>query len=48
MLTIDIQNTDSKQLIWRGTATGSISTDAASNDLKNAVQGILAKFPPMK
>lgn len=48
MLTIDIQNADSKQLIWRGTATGSISTDAASSDLKNAVQGILAKFPPTK
>jgi hypothetical protein len=48
MLTIGIQKADSRQIIWRGTATGSISTDAASGDLKKAVQGILAKFPPAK
>ena len=46
VLTIAIQKADSGQLIWRGTATGSISNDTASSDLKNAVQGILAKFPP--
>jgi len=48
MLTIGIQKADGKQLIWRGTATGTISTDAASGDLKSAVQGILASFPPTK
>lgn len=48
MLTIGIQKADGKQSIWRGTATGSISTDAGSGDLKSAVQGILAKFPPTK
>ncbi len=48
MLTIVIQKADSKQIIWRGTATGTINTDAGSGDLKSAVQGILAKFPPAK
>ena len=48
MLTIVIQKADSKQVIWRGTATGTISTDAGSGALKSAVQGILAKFPPAK
>ncbi len=48
MLTLGIQKADGKQLLWRGTATGTISTDAASDDLKRAVQGILAKFPPTK
>jgi hypothetical protein len=48
MLTLGIQKADGKQLIWRGTATGTISTDAASGDLKNAVEGILKNFPPVK
>lgn len=38
--------TENKELIWRGTAFGTISTDAASGDLKKAVQGILSNFPP--
>jgi hypothetical protein len=46
MLTLKIYQRESKELIWRGTAPGAINTDAASNDLKNAVQDILAKFPP--
>jgi hypothetical protein len=45
-LTLKIFRRDSKELIWRGTAPGTINTDAASNDLKNAVQDILANFPP--
>jgi len=48
MLTIVIQKADGKQTIWRGTAAGSISTDAGSGDLKNAVEGILKNFPPVK
>jgi hypothetical protein len=48
MLTLGIQRADDKQLIWRGTAAGTINADAASNDLKSAVQGILASFPPVK
>jgi hypothetical protein len=48
-LTLNIYGSERKELIWRGTASeiiGSISTDAASGDLRRAVQGILAKFPP--
>jgi hypothetical protein len=49
MLTLNIYKSQQKELIWRGTASeriGSISTDAASGDLRRAVQGILSKFPP--
>jgi hypothetical protein len=46
MLTLNIYKSEPKELIWRGTASGSIYTDAASNDLKEAVQGILSNFPP--
>ncbi|MGO9612800.1 MAG: DUF4136 domain-containing protein [Dissulfurispiraceae bacterium] len=46
MLTLDIYKSEPKELIWRGTASGSIHTDAASNDLKQAVQDILSNFPP--
>jgi hypothetical protein len=46
MLGLNVYRADGQTLIWRGTASGSISTDAASSDLKNAVQGILAAFPP--
>jgi hypothetical protein len=45
-LTLNIYRRESNELIWRGTAPGDISTDAASNDLRNAVSDILAKFPP--
>lgn len=48
MLTIAIQKADGRQSIWRGTATGSISADAASGDLRSAVEGILKNFPPVK
>ena len=46
MLDLNLYRPDGRTLIWRGTASGSISTDAASRDLRNAVQGILAAFPP--
>ena len=36
----------SRELVWRGTASGTINTDAASSDLRQAVQGILMNFPP--
>ena len=48
MLTLGIQKTDGKQLIWRGTATGTVNADAASGDLKSTVEKILKGFPPMK
>ena len=46
MLGLNVYRADRQTLIWRGTASGSISTDAASSDLRNAVQGILAASPP--
>ena len=46
MLTLKIYRRESKELIWQGTAPGAINTDAASNDLKKAVQDVLANFPP--
>jgi Domain of unknown function (DUF4136) len=36
------------ELVWRGTASDTIKTDAASDDLKHAVQGILSNFPLRK
>jgi hypothetical protein len=46
MLGLNVYRADGQTLIWRGTASGSISTDAASGDLSNAVQSVLATFPP--
>jgi len=46
MLTLNIYRREGNELIWRGTAPGYISTDAGSSELKNAVQEVLAKFPP--
>jgi Domain of unknown function (DUF4136) len=46
MLTLNIYKSENKELTWRGTASGSICTDATSDDLKRAVQGILLNFPP--
>jgi hypothetical protein len=45
-LTLYVSRGDSNELVWRGVATGAIKTDASSGDLKNAVEGILANFPP--
>jgi Domain of unknown function (DUF4136) len=45
-LTLNVARADSKELVWRGLATGAIRTDAASEDLKLAVAAILANFPP--
>ncbi len=48
-LTLNIYKPEQRKLVWRGTASGSvldISTDAASSDLKRAVEGILTNFPP--
>ena len=46
MLTLDMYASDKNELVWRGTASGSINTDASSGDLKHAVDGILSNFPP--
>jgi hypothetical protein len=45
-LTLYVSRADNNELVWRGVATGAIKTDASSGDLKNAVEGILANFPP--
>lgn len=59
-MSMDKGNTaEKKELVWRGTAFGtihissgllpeepSIDTNAASGDLRKAVQGILSNFPP--
>jgi hypothetical protein len=47
-LSLNVSRTDTNQMVWRGLATGTIRTDAASGDLSAAVQGILANFPPAK
>jgi len=46
MLGLNVYRADGQTLIWRGTASDSISTDAAAADIRNVVQGILAAFPP--
>ena len=46
MLSVDVSRADTNALVWRGVATGTIRSDAASTDLSNAVQAILANFPP--
>ena len=46
MLNLNIYKTENKELVWRGTAFGTINTDATSGDLKHAVEGILSNFPP--
>lgn len=49
-LTLDIVDTRTKQLVWRGTAESSIDRDASPQErrerLQEAVSKILEKFPP--
>jgi hypothetical protein len=47
-LSLTFSRADTNQPVWRGMATGTIRTDAASGELSNAVQGILANFPAAK
>jgi hypothetical protein len=46
MLTLSIYRIENKDLIWRGTASGTFNTNTESSDLENVVQRILSKFPP--
>jgi hypothetical protein len=46
ILNLYVYGAQSKELIWQGTAEGSIKADAASPDLSVAVMNILANFPP--
>jgi Domain of unknown function (DUF4136) len=45
-LTLNVSRADDNQLVWRGLATGAIKTDAASGELKKAVEEMLVNFPP--
>jgi hypothetical protein len=47
-LVLNIARADNGEVVWRGMATGSIKTDAASGELKTAAEAMLAKFPPGK
>lgn len=44
-LNLNISRADNNELVWRGTATGTIRTHVTSSDVKKAVEGILADFP---
>lgn len=46
MLTLKAYRASDQVLLWQGTASGSIRTDAASDDLRKAVRTTLATFPP--
>ena len=46
ILNLYVYGAQSKELIWQGTAEGSIKADAASPDLSVSVMKILANFPP--
>ncbi|MBI5582266.1 MAG: DUF4136 domain-containing protein [Deltaproteobacteria bacterium] len=46
MLTLNIARSDTREIIWRGTATGELKTDAASKKLEETVAGLLSSFPP--
>jgi hypothetical protein len=48
MLSLYIHKSENKVLIWQGTASGTINTDAASKDLSVAVNKMLEKFPPKR
>jgi Domain of unknown function (DUF4136) len=45
-LSLNIHKIEGMELVWRGTAFGTIKTDAASGELNQTVQGILSNFPP--
>ncbi len=45
-LTLNIARADNKELVWRGTTTGTIKADAPTGELQRAVDGMLANVPP--
>jgi hypothetical protein len=49
-LIVDIWDTRTKQLIWRGTATDSVSENPEKNEknLKTAMEKMFRKYPPAK
>ena len=47
-LNLYVYRTPGRELIWQGTADGTIKADAASPDLADAVKNILKNFPPKR
>jgi len=45
-LSLYVARADNRQVIWKGTASGKIRTDADSKEVEEIVKGILANFPP--
>ncbi len=48
MLNLYVYKMQGKELIWQGTADGTIMADEASPDLVDAVNKILTNFPPKR
>ncbi len=48
LLNLYVSRTQGRELIWQGTAEGSIKANAASPDLAEAVKKILTNFPPKR
>ena len=48
LLNLYVYRNQGKELIWQGTAGGTIKADAASPDLADAVKKILTNFPPKR
>jgi len=48
ILNLYVYRTQSQEMIWQGTAGGTINADAASSDLSKAVKKILTNFPPKR
>lgn len=48
LLNLYIYRAKGRELVWQGTAEGSLKADAASADLAEAVKKILVNFPPKK
>ena len=46
VLTLNVARAAGRELVWQGRAQGNIRTDASSDDLRKAVDAMLAKFPP--
>ncbi len=46
LLNLRASRPDTGEPVWRGTAQGSIDASATSGELKAAVNGIVATFPP--
>ncbi len=48
LLNLYVYKTPNRELIWQGTAVGTIKADAASPELAKTVRNILKNFPPKR